>query len=143
MWLGGRNASHHTANLNCLLLLFCVYLFKNCPLKFFSHQESAEPVFCSKELSSHPCKNQNKSLTLSYLLGKFKFTVCSTPAFTKDWPSFPVWSPPWLHASSVKKNLTKEFYRSCNVLFQLGAFSSVFYILKHLIYKKKFTVYTN
>ena len=55
--------------------LLCVYLFKNCPSQFFSHCESAEPVFCSKELSSLPFKNQNKSLALSYLVGKFKFAV--------------------------------------------------------------------
>ena len=31
-------------------LSLCVYLFKNCP-QFLSHWESAEPVFCSEELS--------------------------------------------------------------------------------------------
>ena len=63
--------SHHTANLKFLFLSLCVYLFKNCPFQFLSHWESADPVFCS----SLPCKNQNKSLTLSYLVGKFKFPV--------------------------------------------------------------------
>ena len=33
-------------------------------------------VFCSEELGRLPWKNQNKSLTLSYLVGKFKFAVC-------------------------------------------------------------------
>ena len=40
----------------------CIYLFKNCPSQFLSHWESAEPVFCSEELSFLPFKNQNKSL---------------------------------------------------------------------------------
>ena len=61
--------SHHAANLNFLFLSLCVYLFKNCPSQFLSHWESAEPVFCSDELIGLPCKNKNKSLTLSYLVG--------------------------------------------------------------------------
>ena len=68
------HCSHHTANF--LFLSLCVYLFKNCPSKFLSHWESAETVFCREELGSLPCKNQNKSLTLGYLVGKFKFAVC-------------------------------------------------------------------
>ena len=58
--------SHHTANLNFLFLPLCVYLFNSCPSQFLSNLESAEPMFCSEELSSLPCKNQNKSLTLIY-----------------------------------------------------------------------------
>jgi len=68
--------SHHTANLNFLFLSLCIYLFKNFPSQFFSHWKSAEPVFCSEDLSNLHCKNQNKSLPLSYLVGKFKFVVC-------------------------------------------------------------------
>ena len=68
--------SHHTANLNFLFLSLCVYLFKNCPSQFLSHWDSAEPVFCSEELGSLTYKNQNNSLILSYLVGKFKFAVC-------------------------------------------------------------------
>ena len=49
--------------------------FKNCPSQFLSHLELAEPAFCSEELSCFHYKNQNKSLTLSSLLGKFKFAV--------------------------------------------------------------------
>jgi hypothetical protein len=37
--------------------------------------ELAEPVFCSEALTCLPYKNQNKSLTLSSLLGKFKFAL--------------------------------------------------------------------
>ena len=55
---------------------FFFYLFKNCP-QFFSHWELSEPVFCSEELNCRPYKNQNKSLTLSSLAGKFKFAVWS------------------------------------------------------------------
>ena len=33
------------------------------------------PVFCSEELSCLPYKNHNKSLTLSFREGKFKFAV--------------------------------------------------------------------
>ena len=32
-------------------------------------------MFCSEELSSLPCQIQNKSLSFSYLVGKFKFAV--------------------------------------------------------------------
>ena len=32
-------------------------------------------MFCSEELSSLPWKNQNKSLSFSYLVGKFKFAA--------------------------------------------------------------------
>jgi len=66
---------HHTANLNFLFLSLFVYLLKNCSSQFFSNWESAEPVFCSEELSCLPYKNQNKSLTLSFGEGKFKFAV--------------------------------------------------------------------
>jgi hypothetical protein len=45
---------------------------KNCSSKFFSNWKSAEPVFCSEELSCLPYKNQNKSLTLSFGEGKKK-----------------------------------------------------------------------
>ena len=62
----------NTAYLNFLFLSLCVYLFKNCP-QFLSYWESAKPEFCSEELSSLPCRNQNKSLTLSYVVGKFEF----------------------------------------------------------------------
>ena len=64
----------------------CLYLFKNGPSQFSSHWESAEPVFCSEELSSLPCKNQNKSLTLSYYVGKFKFAVFWRQVFYRNWP---------------------------------------------------------
>ena len=53
-----------------------LYLFKNCLSQFLSYWKLAEPVFCSEELSCLPYKNQNKSLTLSFLLGKIKFAVC-------------------------------------------------------------------
>ena len=52
-----------------------VYLFKSCPSQFLSHWKSAELVFCSEELSILLCKNQNKSLALSYSVRKFKFAV--------------------------------------------------------------------
>ena len=69
--------SHHVANLKFIFLSLCVYLFKNCPSQFLSQLELAESVFCShKELSCLSCKNKNKSLTLSYFVGKFKFAVC-------------------------------------------------------------------
>ena len=51
------------------------YLLKNCSSQFFSNWKSAEPVFCSEELSCLPYKNQNKSITLSFGEGKFKFAV--------------------------------------------------------------------
>ena len=52
------------------------YLFlKNCSSQFFSNWKSAEPVFCSEELSHLPYKNQNQNLTLSFGEGKFKFAV--------------------------------------------------------------------
>ena len=60
------------------IFFFCklfVYLLKNCFSQFFSTWESAEPVFCCKELSCLPYKNQNKSLALSFGEGKFKFAV--------------------------------------------------------------------
>jgi hypothetical protein len=66
---------HSTANLNFLFLSLFVYLLKNCSSQFFSNWKSAEPVFCSEELSCLPYKNQNKSLTLSFGEGKFKFAV--------------------------------------------------------------------
>ena len=78
-WLGGRImciSSHHTANMNFIFMSLCVYLFKNFPSQFLSYWESAEPMFFSEELSSLPCKNQNKRLTLSYLVEKFKSCVC-------------------------------------------------------------------
>ena len=71
-----RICSHHTANLNFLFLSLCVYLFKHYPSQFLSHWESGKPVFCYEELSSLPCKNQNKSLILNYVVEKFKFAVC-------------------------------------------------------------------
>jgi len=49
--------------------------FKELFFSVFSNWESAEPVFCSEELSCLPYKNQNKSLTLSFGEGKFKFAV--------------------------------------------------------------------
>ena len=66
---------HSTANLNFLFLSLFFYLLKNCFSQFFSNWKSAEPVFCSEELSCLPYKNQNKSLTLSFGEGKFKFAV--------------------------------------------------------------------
>ena len=77
-WLGGRNSckkSHQRANLNFLFLTLCAYLFKNCPSQLLSYWEVAQPVFCSEELSCLPYKNQNKSLNLSSLAGKFKFAI--------------------------------------------------------------------
>ena len=57
-------------------LSLIVYLFlKNCSSQFFSNWKSAEPVFCSEELSHLPYKNQNQNLTLSFGEGKFKFAV--------------------------------------------------------------------
>ena len=53
----------------------CLYLFKSDSSQLSSHWESAEPVFCSEELNSLPCKIQNKSLNLSHFVGKFKFAV--------------------------------------------------------------------
>ena len=61
---------HSTANLNFLLLSLFVYLLNNSSSQFFSYWESAVPMF-----SSLPNKNQNKSMTLSSLKGKFKFDV--------------------------------------------------------------------
>ena len=37
--------------------------FKTFLSQFFSHWGSAEPVFCSEDLSSLPCKNQNPTLS--------------------------------------------------------------------------------
>ena len=73
-----------------------MYLFKNDSSQFSSRWESAEPVFCREELSSLPCKNQNKSLNLSYFVGKFKFSVC------------------WRHKQliSAMKSLLLSFYHS-------------------------------
>ena len=65
---------HSTANLNFLFLSLFVYLLKNCSSQFFSNW-TAEPVFCSEELSCLPNKNQHKSLTLSFGEGKFKLAV--------------------------------------------------------------------
>ena len=45
------------------------------PSQFLSHWELAEPLFCSEKLSCLPYKNQNKSLTFSSLVEKFKFAV--------------------------------------------------------------------
>ena len=59
-----------TANLNFLFLSLFVCLLKNCSSQFFSNWKSAEPVFWSL-----PYKNQNKSITLSFWEGKFKFAV--------------------------------------------------------------------
>ena len=65
-------------------LSFCVCLFKNCPSQFLSHRESAEPVFCSEELINLPCKNQDKSLALIYLVG-----INSNLLYVEDiYPSF-------------------------------------------------------
>ena len=60
-------------NLNFLFMSLCVYLFKKCPSQFLSNRELVEVVFCNKERL--PYKNQNQSLTLSSLVGKFKFAV--------------------------------------------------------------------
>ena len=68
-----RICCYHTANLNFLFMSLYVFLFTNGPSQFLSHWESAEPVFCSEELSSLPCKN--KSLT--QLFGG-KIQICST-----------------------------------------------------------------
>ena len=51
----------------------CTFLRRVLLNHFLSPWESAELVFCSEELSSFPCKNQN--LTLSCLVGKFKFAI--------------------------------------------------------------------
>ena len=61
-----------TANLNFLFLLLFVYPLKNCSSQFFSNSKSAEPVFCSEELSCLPYKNQNKNPNSQ---GKFKFAI--------------------------------------------------------------------
>ena len=53
---------YSTAHLDFLFLSPLVYLLKNCSSQFFSNWKSAEPVFCSEELSCLPYKNQNKSL---------------------------------------------------------------------------------
>ena len=64
-----------TANLNFLFLSVFVYLLKNCSSQFFSNLKSAEPVFCSQELSCLPSKNQNKGLTPSFGEGKFIYAA--------------------------------------------------------------------
>ena len=56
----------HTANLN----FHSEFTFDVSCSVFESHQ-----CFCTKELSCLPYKNQNKSLTLSSLAGKFKFAA--------------------------------------------------------------------
>jgi hypothetical protein len=67
--------SHNTANLNFLFLSLCVYLFNKCPSEFLSHWELVEPVSSCEELCCLSNKNQNKSLTLSSLEGKFTFAL--------------------------------------------------------------------
>ena len=57
-----EESSHHKANLNFIFLSLYVYLFKNC--QFSSHWKSAEPVFCSKELSSLPGKKKKAQLSI-------------------------------------------------------------------------------
>ena len=49
--------------------------FYESPSQFLTNWELAELVFCSEELSCLPYKNQNKSLSLSSLVGKFKYAV--------------------------------------------------------------------
>ena len=94
-WWKKRLRSHHTANLNFLFLSLFVYLLKNCSSQFFSNWKSAEPVFCSEELSCLPYKNQNKSLTLSFGEGKFKFAVL--------WGLF---TKPFFHCPGPPLNIT-------------------------------------
>jgi len=45
---------------NLLFLSLCVYLYKNCP-QFFSHWESAEPVFCSEASVVFLAKTKKKA----------------------------------------------------------------------------------
>jgi hypothetical protein len=84
---------YSTANLNFIFLSIFVYLVKNSSSQFFSNWKSTEPVFCSEELSCLPYKNQNKSLTLSFCEGKYKFAVLwglfIKPFF--HWATFTFW----------------------------------------------------
>ena len=63
------------------LTLF-VYFLKNCSSQSFRNRKSAEPVFCSEELSCLPYKNQSRSLTLSF--GEEKIQIyCIVRSFHK------------------------------------------------------------
>ena len=52
-----------------------IFFFCHSVFTFLTTGSQLSPVFCSEELSSLPCKNQNKSLSFSYLTEKFKFAV--------------------------------------------------------------------
>ena len=56
------------------IFFFCHSLF-TWSSQFFSNLKSAEPVFCSQELSCLPSKNQNKGLTPSFGEGKFIYAA--------------------------------------------------------------------
>ena len=94
------NKLHSTVNLNFVFLSLLVYLLKNCSSHFFSNWKSAKSVLCSEELSSLSYKNQNKSLTLSFREGKFKFAVLRglfiKPFF--NWATFNFQSIAWSFA---------------------------------------------
>ena len=69
-----RICCHHTANLNFLFISLFVFLYTNGP---FSSQVTGSQLsqrFAVRNSVSLPCKN--KSPTLSYSVGKFKFVVC-------------------------------------------------------------------
>ena len=67
---------HSVADLNFFFPSFFVYLLTNWSSQFFSNWKSAEPVFCSEELSCFPCKNQNICLSnFSFGEEKCKFAV--------------------------------------------------------------------
>ena len=99
-----------------LFLSLLAYLLKNCSSQFFSNWKSAEPVFCSEELSFLPYKNQNKSLTLSFGEGKFKLKnwchtnlgVNTTEIESKAEDNF--------SASSTQLYILAGVYLACSIL---------------------------
>ena len=70
--------SHHSSKLELSysVALCSVYLFKNYLSQFLNHWESVEIVFLQWGTHFLPCKNQNKSLTLSSEWESSNFAVC-------------------------------------------------------------------
>ena len=67
-----KKRSFSTYSNEFIFLSICVYLFENCPSQFLSCWESAEPAFCSQELSKSALQKQKPD---SKLFGG-KIQVC-------------------------------------------------------------------